>query len=219
MSVSHHRPDEVEPGSSGEEESSIIARVAGGDREAFDTLVRRHSPRLLRMTFALVGNQQDAEDLMQEAFAKAFFKIQSFSGRSSFFTWLYRITVNQSISNRRKRRLESTHQSVAWDDAPPPTDAQATADTALQTAEEIERVRCAIAALEEDRRIVLVLRDIEGLDYAEIAEVLAIPKGTVRSRLHRARGDLQTLLDKRPSEIAPTSQPTRQHPPAREGES
>jgi len=219
VSVSHHKPAEVEPAPAGEEESSLIARVVSGEREAFDTLVRRHSPRLLRMTYALVGNQQDAEDLMQEAFAKAYFKIQSFSGRSSFFTWLYRITVNQSISNRRKRRLESTHHSVAWEDAPPPADEQATADAALQTDEEIARVREAIAALEEDRRTVLVLRDLEGLDYAEIAEVLAIPKGTVRSRLHRARGDLQSLLAKKHPDTASTPPPTCPRPPATEGES
>lgn len=204
MSVSQHSSDDIE---ATEDDASIVARAAEGDSGAFDTLVRRHSSRLLRMTFALVGNQQDAEDLMQEAFAKAYFKIQSFSGRSSFFTWLYRITVNQSISNRRKRRLESTHQGLYLDDAPAPTAEEPSAEAVLETHEEVTRVRRAIAQLDDDRRTVLVLRDIEGLDYKEIAEVLEIPRGTVRSRLHRARSDLHAILEKTSPCDASTDRP------------
>ncbi|QEG39434.1 RNA polymerase sigma factor [Roseimaritima ulvae] len=201
MSVSNNRPNESALAASGEQtpeasasdDQQMIERALLGDVEAFDQLVGCYAPRLLRMAYALVGNREDAEDLAQEALSKAYFKLDSFAGRSSFFTWLYRITVNLSISKRRKRRLESTHHAVTLDDAPPPATEQ-TADQTLDTQEQIDRMRAAIEQLEEDRRTVLVLRDIEGLDYSEIANVLDIPKGTVRSRLHRARGDLKERM-------------------------
>ncbi len=170
-----------------------IERVLQGDSDAFDELVQQYAPRLVRMAYALVGNREDAEDLAQEALAKAYFKLDSFAGRSSFFTWLYRITVNLSISKRRKRRIESTHHAVALDDAPPPITEQQGVDR-IETEEQLDRLRLAITQLEEDRRSVLVLRDVEGMDYGEIAEILNIPKGTVRSRLHRARGDLKDIM-------------------------
>ena len=171
----------------------MIERALHGEAAAFDDLVQCHAPRLLRMAYALVGNREDAEDLAQEAFSQAYFKLDSFAGRSSFFTWLYRITVNLSISKRRKRRLETTHRSVTLDDAPPPATSQ-TADQVLDTQEQLERMRQAIDRLEADRRTVLILRDVEGLDYSEIADLLEIPKGTVRSRLHRARGELRESM-------------------------
>ncbi|WP_153556498.1 RNA polymerase sigma factor [Roseimaritima sediminicola] len=177
------------------QDQAVIDRTLRGEAEAFDELVRSYAPRLVRMAYALVGNREDAEDLAQEAFSKAYFKLDSFAGRSSFFTWLYRITVNLSISKRRKRRLETTHQAVALDDAPPPA-TDSTADGAVDTQEQIAQLRQAIDQLEGDRRAVLVLRDLEGLDYDQIAKVLEIPKGTVRSRLHRARSDLKQLMQR-----------------------
>lgn len=218
VSVSNNSPTESALSAAGEEtpdasvnaDQQMIERALLGDAEAFDQLVACYAPRLLRMAYALVGNREDAEDLAQEALSKAYFKLDSFAGRSSFFTWLYRITVNLSISKRRKRRLESTHRSVALDDAPPPA-TQQTADQTLDTQEQLDRMRAAIEQLEEDRRTVLVLRDIEGLDYSQIAGVLDIPKGTVRSRLHRARSDLRERMQR--DDGLPT-EPTNSPPPS-----
>ncbi len=218
VSVSNNRPNDSALSAAGDEtlepnghdDQQMIERALLGDAEAFDQLVVCYAPRLLRMAYVLVGNREDAEDLAQEALSKAYFKLDSFAGRSSFFTWLYRITVNLSISKRRKRRLESTHRSVALDDAPPPATEQ-TADQTLDTQEQLDRMRAAIEQLEEDRRTVLVLRDIEGLDYSEIAGVLDIPKGTVRSRLHRARSDLRERMQ-RDSGSPPQTSPSPARP-------
>lgn len=158
---------------------------------AFDALVARHAQRLLRMVRNLTGTLEDAEDVTQEALAAAYFKLDSFAGRSSFFTWLYRIALNKAISRRRARRLESTHASCPLDDAA--ADAPGGEEVLLR-GEQIQRLREAIARLEPDRRSVLVLRDVDGRGYDEIGEILNIPKGTVRSRLHRARCDLRHLL-------------------------
>lgn len=175
-------------------DQQLIDRTISGDQEAFDCLVSRHAGRLLTMIRHLVGNREDAEDLMQETFAKAYFKLDTFAGKSAFFTWLYRIAFNLSVSKRRKRRIESTHQRTSIDVAPTPVDAGPTVGQRLEGAEQAERLRQAIDQLDEDRRMVLVLRDMDGLDYGEIADLLSIPKGTVRSRLHRARSDLKEII-------------------------
>jgi RNA polymerase sigma-70 factor, ECF subfamily len=177
-----------------DDDLALIDRVRAGDEAAYDLLVQRHAARLLRMIAALVRRHEDAEDLMQETLAAAYFKLDTFAGRSSFFTWLYRIAVNRVISSRRRRRLESTHQGRPLEDAPAAISQEASAESRLSGAEQIDRVYEALAQLDEDRRIVVVLRDLEGLDYGQIADILDLPKGTVRSRLHRARGDLRTLL-------------------------
>lgn len=177
-------------------DDALIGRALSGQSSAYDSLVRRHAGRLLTMIYAQVGNRDDAEDLMQETLAQAYFKLNTYAGRSSFFTWMYRIAFNLTISKRRKRRLESTHTRTHIESAPTPEDPSAAADQQMAVAEQVVQLRQAIEALEPDRRTVLVLRDIDGLDYGEIAELLSIPKGTVRSRLHRARLDLRELLSR-----------------------
>lgn len=172
----------------------LVARVRSGDQDAFRELVHRHGDRLLNMVLHLVGSREDAEDLVQETLAQAYRAIATYEGRSRFFTWLYRIATNRAISAHRKRRLETVQQreAVVWDQQPS-SDVN-DPGTAAAEADEIRRVRQAIDRLPADRRAVLVLRDIDGLDYAEIAEVLQMPAGTVRSRLHRARLELKELL-------------------------
>lgn len=197
-------------GATDQDDAAIVQRAVAGDAGAFDQLVRRHAPRLLRMTYALVGNREDAEDLMQEALARAYFKLDTFAGRSAFFTWLYRIVLNLSISRRRRRRLESTHRVGRLEEAPSPIDNSAAADDTVETQEQLQQMRNAIAKLDVQRRTVLVLRDVEGLDYAQIAELLNLPKGTVRSRLHRARADLRQWMgiDPQPTPASATSATT-----------
>ncbi|WP_417737989.1 RNA polymerase sigma factor [Rosistilla oblonga] len=177
-------------------DDALIGRALAGEPAAYDSLVRRHAGRLLTMIRAQVGNRDDAEDLMQETLAQAYFKLDTFAGKSSFFTWMYRIAFNLTITKRRKRRLESTHTRTNIETAPTPEDPAVAVDQRMADAEQIARLRSAIDRLEPSRRTVLVLRDIDGLDYGEIAEILAIPKGTVRSRLHRARLDLRDLLSR-----------------------
>ena len=175
-------------------DQKLINRAISGDESAYDSLVDRHARRLLVMIRGLVGNQEDAEDLMQETLAQAYFKLDTFAGKSAFFTWLYRIAFNLSVTRRRKRRLESTHERKPMEVIQTPQDDTESAERTLEKSEEIEQLRGAIDRLEDDRRIVLVMRDIDGMDYQEIADLLAIPKGTVRSRLHRARTELRDLL-------------------------
>lgn len=177
-------------------DGDLIQLARQGDPAAFDDLVRKHAGRLLRMVRNLVATQEDAEDVTQETLAAAYFKLDSFAGRSSFFTWLYRIALNKAISRRRLRRIETTHQGRALDDAPPPTDNAPLSEDLIEKEEELNRLRAAIAQLEPDRRSALVLRDVDGRDYGEIAEILNIPVGTVRSRLHRARCDLRAILER-----------------------
>ncbi len=177
------------------DDGQLIKLACEGDASAFDTLVRRHAERLLRMVRSLTSTPEDAEDVTQETLAAAYFKLDSFAGRSSFFTWLYRIALNKAISKRRLRRLETTHTGRHLDDAPPPTDSAQPADSRLEQNEQLEQLRQAIVRLEPERQKVLVLRDVDGRDYGEIADILNIPVGTVRSRLHRARCDLRQLLE------------------------
>jgi len=181
-------------GSRNEEDHQLIRRAQEGDRRAFETLICRHGERLLRMVRTIARTREEAEDIVQDTFAAAFFKVNTFASRSSFFTWLYRIALNKTISRRRQRRLETTHFGQSLDQTPEMIGPQAAPDQILEREEQISRLRQAIARLEADRQTVLALRDVDGKDYSEIAEILNIPIGTVRSRLHRARADLRELL-------------------------
>jgi RNA polymerase sigma-70 factor (ECF subfamily) len=175
-------------------DGALVARAQRGDDAAFSELVQRHASRLLNMVSHLVGSREDAEDLVQETFVQAYRGLGTYQGRSQFFTWLYRIATNRAISTHRKRRLETVQrrEALVWEQQPGRE--RSDPGTAVIEAEETQRVQHAIARLPEDRRAVLVLRDIDGLDYAEIAEILQLPAGTVRSRLHRARLELRELL-------------------------
>jgi RNA polymerase sigma-70 factor (ECF subfamily) len=186
-----HARDDLSDTADGE----LVRLARAGDSAAVDCLIRRHADRLLRMVRNLTANREDAEDVTQDALAAAFFKLDSFAERSSFFTWLYRIALNKAISKRRLRRIETTHHGRNLEDAPPPVDHAPATLGRLEQEEELERMRTAISHLEPERRKALVLRDVDGLDYGEIAKILNIPVGTVRSRLHRARCDLKVLLD------------------------
>lgn len=180
------------------DDGELIRLAREGESAAFDALVRRHADRLLRMVRNLTGTLEDAEDVTQETLAAAYFKLDSFAGRSSFFTWLYRIALNKSISRRRKRRIETTHRGQPLCDAAATDGSDEKHNQSLDRMvqdEQLERLRTAISQLDPERQKVLVLRDVDARDYGEIAEILNIPKGTVRSRLHRARCDLRRLLE------------------------
>ena len=184
-----------------EADEFLVAQAQRGDVAAFGRLVERYQDALFNGVHRMVSQREDAEDLAQEAFVKAFRGIGAFEGRSSFYTWLYSIAYNVVVSHRRKvgsaRHLNpvSLHAGAgeggggfeAEDNSERP-------DATVERGELHERLELAIAGLEDGHREVIVMRDIEGFDYQAIAEVLGCPEGTVKSRLHRARQALREQL-------------------------
>jgi RNA polymerase sigma-70 factor (ECF subfamily) len=169
----------------------LIDACRAGKTEAFGVLVNRYQDRLYPTVFRLTGCAEDALDLLQEAFLRAYEKLERFHGESSFYTWVYRITINLALSDRRKRR-HATRVALPLD----PPDARVEDDPAapLERAERDERIQEALDALAPDHRAVVVMKEFDGLRYEEIGAMLGIPVGTVRSRLHRARCELRERL-------------------------
>jgi len=197
-------------------DEALVAATLQGDREAYRSLVERHQGRMLQMALEIVKNQHDAEDIVQESFVKAFLSLDKFKGQSSFFTWLYRITHNMAVDHKRRmqrrggQHFEYKEQfGVSSDVGRSKDDSEAEflpsaqnvegpheALVRKQTGSKLER---AFAQLSDEHRAVVTLREIDGLDYEEIATALGIPRGTVMSRLFYARKVLQRAL----REIAP----------------
>jgi len=163
-------------------------------------LVRRYQDRLFNTVYRLVDNAEDAQDVVQDAFFNAYQSLDRFKGNSQFFTWLYRIAVNAAISLKRKHRSTvSLHAKVDFlGQQGEPQDASAFSQPAqhLERAEEEQRIQEALNRLSPDHRAVLILKDLEEQKYETIAEILAVPIGTIRSRLHRARLELRVILQK-----------------------
>jgi RNA polymerase sigma-70 factor (ECF subfamily) len=175
------------------DDNRLIAECRAGKTEAFGVLVRRYQDRLYPTLFRLAGSAEDALDLLQEAFLRAYQKLGYFNGESSFYTWIYRIAINLALSELRKRR----HDPDAGVGYPlEPRDERGDDDpaAALLRAERAERIQQALAALAPDHRTILVMKEFDDLRYDEIGAMLGIPVGTVRSRLHRARCELRGLL-------------------------
>jgi RNA polymerase sigma-70 factor, ECF subfamily len=177
-----------------ESDQQAIEETLGGNPEAYNGLVERYQRRLLGLLWHACGDRELAEDLTQETFARAYRKLNLFGGQSQFYTWLARISLNLLSSNRRRKRLENQFAREGLEIA-----LESAADRAEPVASLVSRetqmsVRAALEQLDEERRIVVLMRDFDGMDYAEIATTLGIPVGTVRSRLHRARMDLRKAL-------------------------
>jgi RNA polymerase sigma-70 factor, ECF subfamily len=176
------------------DDAQLIEQALGGHAEAFGQLVLKYQDRLFNTIFHVVGHAEDARDIVQEAFVQAFLKLESFRRQSAFYTWLYRIAFNAAMTHKRRRRptvsvdrLKETGNMEMPDNDCNPTEE-------LERKERCGQVRHAIAQLAEDHRAVLVLREIDGCCYETIAEVLDLPIGTVRSRLHRARLQMREQL-------------------------
>jgi RNA polymerase sigma-70 factor, ECF subfamily len=177
----------------------LIADCLQGDTAAFGVLVRRYQERLYNSVYRLVDNAEDAQDVVQEAFLSAYQALDGFKGDSLFFTWLYRIAVNTAISLKRKRRV-----MVRMDAGPNGENAIEPLDPsdlsrpghALEQAELGRRVHEALGRLSPEHRAVLIMKDMEGQKYETMADILQVPVGTIRSRLHRARLELRGLLEK-----------------------
>lgn len=170
-------------------EHQLVVRAAHGDAGAFHQLVDVHAQMLFRTAYAMVGKTADAEDVVQETFLAAYRGIGRFQGRSSLRTWLVSILTRQVLMLRRKRRGKTMAglETVDYDAVPGPRRSSDAVDARLDVAQ-------ALAQLSEGHREVLVLRELEGMSYDEIAAALEIPRGTVESRLFRARQELKSRM-------------------------
>jgi RNA polymerase sigma-70 factor (ECF subfamily) len=175
-------------------DAHLVEAALAGDRGAFGDLVLRYQDRLFNSLFRMVGSREDAADAVQDAFVQAYVKLESFRGASQFYTWLYRIAMNVALSRRRRRRPTTSIDAVKENVGDEPTDAAAGPEGVLASQEMIEQVQVALAALGEEHRQILVLREIDGCAYEDIAQILDLPVGTVRSRLFRARVQLKEKL-------------------------
>ena len=181
------------------DDQRLIAESLQGDTAAFGLLVRRYQERLYHSVYRLVDNAEDAQDVVQDAFLNAYQSLDGFKGDSLFFTWLYRIAVNTAISLKRKQRITvRMDRGRNGEPALEPLDpsAESRPSHALEQAEEGQRVHEALSRLSPEHRAVLVMKDMEGQKYETMAEILQVPIGTIRSRLHRARLELRGLLEK-----------------------
>ena len=176
------------------DDQTLVELCRAGQTEAFGTLVQRYQDRLYPTIFRLTGVREDALDILQDAFLKAFQQLHRFQGESSFYTWVYRIAVNLALSARRRRAwkplVDADGYEVDLADPSHPSDPS----EPLLAQEREARIQAALASLLPDLRAVVVLKDLDGLPYEEIALLLRIPVGTVRSRLHRARSELRAKL-------------------------
>lgn len=186
------------------EESFLVRRCRNGQTDAFAELVRRYQDRIYNLIFRMCRQAEVAEELAQETFLKAFSNIGQFQGTSRFYTWLFRIAKNLTLSHlRRGGTVKFVPLTRTEDDDPAPGEAR----TALLAArrdpgpeqqamsnETHRRIEEALAELDEEHRVMVLLRDMEDMSYEEIAEILELPPGTVKSRLHRARGELRRKL-------------------------
>ncbi|SIN92305.1 RNA polymerase sigma-70 factor, ECF subfamily [Singulisphaera sp. GP187] len=179
-----------------DDDKSLIDACRAGNTEAFGVLVTRYQDRLYPTIFRLTGCADEARDLLQDAFLRAFEKLDRFQGESSFYTWIYRIAVNLALSGRRRRRpvLRLNLDSGSAPIDPPYDVAESDPSAPLQRAERDRLIQDALNALAADHRAVVVMKEFDGLQYEEIAAMLEVPIGTVRSRLHRARCELRDRL-------------------------
>ena len=186
-------------------DQQLVERVQRGDKAAFDLLVVKYQRKIFRLLSRLIRDTSEIEDVAQEAFVKAYRALPNFRGDSAFYTWLYRIAINTAknyLVSQGRRAPTSTQADVedaeTFDDGDHLRDLN-TPDSMLVTKQVAEAVNRAIDQLPEDLRTAIVLRELEGLSYEEIAESMQCPIGTVRSRIFRAREaialELKPILD------------------------
>jgi len=187
-------PPELSP----HDEQALIQRCVSGDVAAFEPLVEKYRQRVWRLAYQVLHDREDAWDCAQEAFVRAFHSLPSFRGQSAFYTWLFRITVNLATDRHRARGAQARAFGAErvpeeeWERTT--ADPGARPDQAAARVEQRARIRQALDALPPKARTIIMLSDVEGLSYREIAEVLNCPIGTVMSRLHNARKRLKALL-------------------------
>ena len=176
------------------DDSRLIEQTLAGDSAAFGRLVRKYQDRLYNTMVHVVGRGDDAMDVVQDAFVQAFVKLDSFKQNAAFYTWLYRIAFNVASTYRRRRKPALSVDRVREVSGEEPIEGEIGPAERMEQDERCQQVRSAIDGLTEEHRTVIVLREIDGCCYETIAEILDLPVGTVRSRLHRARLQLKEQL-------------------------
>ena len=182
---------------------TLVQRAQAGDADAYDELVRRYQRQIYGVVYHMTSHHEDANDLTQEAFVKAWQALKSFKGDSSFFTWIYRIAVNRTLNHLKQRKFRDGKHAMSLNDLEveaehhPDLVALASDKTprrALALEELKEKLNVAMQRLSENHRIVVAMHDIQGLPHDEIAKVLGCNTATVRTRLYYARQQLQGIL-------------------------
>lgn len=181
-------------------DADLVARVQRGDKRAFDLLVLKYQRRIMRLLARMVRNPSEIEDVAQETFIKAYRALPQFRGDSAFYTWLYRIAINTArnwhvAQTRRPQTLDATEndEGETFDQIDNLTDIN-TPEAMLASRQIAETIDQAMAALPDELRTAIVLREIEGMSYEDIAQTMACPIGTVRSRIFRARDAIARQL-------------------------
>ncbi len=189
-----------------EKELELVRKAKNGDLAAFEELVTQNEKIIYNIIFRIMNNAEDTYDMSQETFIKAYTKLNQFNEESKFSTWLYRIATNTSLDELRRRRGKQTFsidQTIPGKDSdmvPEHIDEDANIEEKIVEKEQTKIIQQALEELGEDHRIILTLRDIQGLAYDEISQVLEVTLGTVKSRISRARRELKNILlqDKEP---------------------
>lgn len=169
-----------------ERDEDLVSKYLAGDERAFSVLVERHQTRVFNVALRVLGNPEDARDATQDALVSMLRKLSQFRGESAFTTWLHRVTVNSCYDILRKRRRQPMLRLVSDEDDHMPETGPPVADHADATVDSIDVSR-ALQLIPEEYRVTLVLADVQDLPYEEIARVLDVPIGTVKSRVHRGR--------------------------------
>jgi RNA polymerase sigma-70 factor (ECF subfamily) len=183
-------PDPASTPAQERDDAELVQRTTRGQLDAFERLVDRHRPVVVRVAARIVGSD-DAEDVSQDAFLRAFHRLEHFRGDAPFRSWLLRITHNAALDHLARRRAEPVDPEMLDSSEQSPSRPPA---ERLEVRERIERLERKLHGLSHQHRVVLVLRDAEGLSYEEIAEITDTPLGSVKGRLHRARREFVEML-------------------------
>ncbi len=176
------------------DDAQLIVGALAGDSSAFGQLVTRYQDRLYNSLVHVVGSTDLAYDAVQDAFVQAFVKLDTFEQASAFYTWLYRIAFNMAISRRRRDKPTVSVEQAREELGHEPADRGAGPADRLERHERACQVQAGLGRVSQEHRAILVLREVDGCAYEEIAEILGLPVGTIRSRLHRARMQLREQL-------------------------
>ncbi len=209
VDVAANKKEKVRTAIDPNEERVLVLSAGKGDRLAFRLLVERYQSRAFAIAYEILRRREDAEDVVQESFVKAFLALREFRGQSTFYTWLYRIVYNMAIDFKRKvarrggdvQMFDERNDLASQNSGFPAVGANDAPDDLLHRKEQARLITAVLQSLSEDHRMVVILREIDGLNYEQIAEVLGISKGTVMSRLHYARKKLQEQL----KDLAPSA--------------
>lgn len=189
---------------SGPPDTELVRRFKEGDRNAYTEIVRRYQHRVFTQCLRWMGDERIAEEVAQDVFLALFRALTDFRGDSQLSTWIYRVVVNHCKNRRlyRKRRAEDRHEPLEGDvrdDEPQRQLAadQPATDWLLHRGEAEVLIRDGLARLDEEQRAIIVMRDVEDMAYEEIADILGVPRGTVKSKLHRARAELAKVLSRK----------------------